>query len=285
MSSAFDEVKHAMTQIGEAWDALIPRLDAARRVLAQSTSLAAELGESGRRDLDQAAHALTELSATLAADPLSVAPAEVDAVARSLEAIHADLGSSAALRRELDARVSGARALLDELRTAVSAGQAAHEEAAVKISVPAAPPALELPGDLEAELTELVTLARGGAWRDARRMLDAWTARTAALLDEAQRVLAANRAPVQARNDFRALLEAYQVKAKRLGLIEDRQVAAIFAEAHEALYNAPTDLALVGQLIRRYQESLGTSTAGPGGAAMRCERPGCDGHDRRWLLR
>ena len=261
MSSAFDEVKAAMSEIGAAWEVQLPRLETARGALAQSTALAAELGESGREDLNRAAHELNELGARLLADPLAVTPTEVDTLTRSLAAIDADLSASAALRRELDAKASAAGDLLDELRTTITAGQAAHQEVTVKIAVPAAPAALELPEDLEPQLAELVTVAREGAWRDARHMLDEWTARTRALLAEAQRVLAANRAPIHARNDFRALLEAYQVKAKRLGVLEDPRVAAIFDEAHTALYNAPTDLALVGQLIRRYQEALSGGAA------------------------
>ena len=53
-----------------------------------------------------------------------------------------------------------------------------------------------------------------GAWREARRRLDGWNERTSALLDEAERILRANRAPIESRNQFRALLDAYQVKAK-----------------------------------------------------------------------
>jgi HPt (histidine-containing phosphotransfer) domain-containing protein len=263
MSRAFDQVKAVIAQIGAVWEALIPRLEAARRVLADSAALAAELGEAGRGDLDQASHQLAGLSATVSADPLAVAPATVDAVARSLDAIHADLDASAALKREFDARVAGARSLLDELRRAITDGQAAHREVTVKISVPAAPAALEIGDGVERELAELITVARGGGWREARRMLDAWTASAHASLEDAQRILAANRAPIQARNDFRSLLEAYQVKAKRLGLLEDPAAASIFDQAHEALYNAPTDLALVGQLIRRYQELLSGSPSAP----------------------
>jgi hypothetical protein len=263
MSTAFDEVKAAMSEIGGAWEVQLPRLEAARCVLAESTALAAELGESGREDLDQAARALGDLSTALLADPLAVAPAEVEVLTSALEAIHADLSASTALRRELDARVSAARMLLDELGAAITAGQAAHQEATVKIAVPAVPAAVELPEDVEPQLTELVTMAREGAWREARHVLDAWTNRTRVLLDEAQRLLAANRAPIEARNDFRALLEAYQVKAQRLGVLEDARVASIFDEAHEALYSAPTDLARVGQLIRRYQEALGAFPPAP----------------------
>lgn len=54
-----------------------------------------------------------------------------------------------------------------------------------------------------------------------------------------------------------------QVKAKRLGVVEDPSVASIFTEAHEALHNAPTDLGLAGRLIRRYQQALGATPSTP----------------------
>ncbi len=73
----------------------------------------------------------------------------------------------------------------------------------------------------------------------------------------------ANRAPIEARNQLRALLEAYQVKAGRLGAVEDPELARIFAQAHQALYTAPTDLALVAQLVRRYQEILSAARPAP----------------------
>jgi hypothetical protein len=78
-------------------------------------------------------------------------------------------------------------------------------------------------------------------------------------LEDALRTHLANRAPIEARDQFRALLEAYQVKAKRLGLLEDPRLADIFDRAHDALYTAPTDLALAARLVRSYQESLSGS--------------------------
>ena len=41
--------------------------------------------------------------------------------------------------------------------------------------------------------------------------------------------------------------------------IEDPELARIYAQAHDALYTAPTDLARVAQLVRRYQEILGAA--------------------------
>ena len=129
----------------------------------------------------------------------------------------------------------------------------------LKVSLPAAPEPPVLTDDLRAELDSIASLARAGAWRDARGKLDAWTSRTEALLDQTRQAARANRAPVEARNQFRALLEAYQVKAQRLGVVEDPELEQTFARAHEALYTAPTDLALVAQLVRRYQELIGSA--------------------------
>jgi hypothetical protein len=263
MSDAFDGVKTVVAQFGEAWETLTPRLTAAQGVLDQTQALAALLGESGRTDLAEAEDRLHRLTAALTSDPLSVAPADVSRLVDSLEAIRHDLEATAALRRDLDARLADSRALLTQLRSALDEGRAAHEELVVKIAVPSAPAALELREDFDGELDQIVALARSGAWRDARRRLDQWTAQGRALLDDAQRILLANRAPIEARNQLRALLEAYQVKAVRLGAVEDAELERIFAEAHQALYTAPTDLAMVAQLVRRYQEILSAARPAP----------------------
>ena len=262
MSRAFDGVNAAVAEIGDAWNTLTPRLSAARSVLEQSQALAASLGD-GRTDLGEAADRLTRLTAALASDPLSVAPTDLDRLTDSLDAIRRDLEATVALRRDLDARLADSRALLAQLHAANDEGRDAHEELLVKIAVPSAPPALELREELDGELDRIATLARSGAWRDARRRLDQWTGEVHERLDEARRVLHANRAPIEARNQLRAVLEAYQVKASRVGAVEDPELERIFAQAHQALYTAPTDLALVAQLVRRYQELLSAARPAP----------------------
>ncbi|MBV9415138.1 MAG: hypothetical protein JO363_09190, partial [Solirubrobacterales bacterium] len=212
MSQAFNEVGSVVAQFGQAWDTLTPRLTAARGVFDRARALADSLGESGRTGLEDAADRLTRLTGTLAADPLSVEPMDVDRLSESLEAIRRELEAANALRGELDAKVANARRLLTELQRVVDEGRAAHEELLMKIAASSAPPTLELPSNLEGELGQIAAVARAGGWRDAHRRLHQWTADTRALLDDAQRILRANRAPIEARNQLRALLEAYQVK-------------------------------------------------------------------------
>jgi hypothetical protein len=249
-------VKLVIAAIGQAWETLIPRLDGARRTLQDNRRLADEIGERHRGDLESVAGELETLQAVVSADPLAVQTPAVDAVVRILDEIHRDLEQSAGQKQGFDARALTARELLGQLRGTIREAQLAHEELQVKIAVPGAPPVTDATAELEARLTEITELARHGEWREARRALEQWTHRTRELLAAADRALKANRAPIEARNQFRALLEAYQVKAKRLGRLEDPELAATFARAREALFTAPTDLAVAAQLVRRYQQAL-----------------------------
>jgi hypothetical protein len=264
MSIAFDEVKTVVARIGGAWEVLIPQLDGVRVLLKECERTAEEVGEPGRHDLGLAAEALARLNAAVTRDPLSVVPDEIEELRSSVVAIQQDLEGTAALRREFDARLLQARELLERLRVIAQEGEAAHAETTVKISVPAAPQPLTQDEFDDTELREFAALAGRGAWRDARRALERSTVRANELLEEAQRILDANRAPIEARNQFRALLEAYRVKASRLGLVEEPDLVEIFDAARRELYTAPTDLAAAGQLVRRYQQALsGSQGAAP----------------------
>ena len=258
MSGAFDEVKTVVARFGRR----LGCADSARERRAdgrstQAQALAAGLGEHHRRDLDEAARAVARLAASASADPLSTAPGDLDRLIDSLHEIRRDLDATAALRREFDARLADARGLLASLETTAGEGRAAHEEALVKISVPTAPEPPAPPDDLGAELDEIAALARSGAWREARHKLDAWTSRTEALLDEARQAAARQPGPDRGTQPVQSPargLPGEGAAARASSRIPELE--QIFARAHEALYTAPTDLALVAQLVRRYQERI-----------------------------
>src|SRR6185437_95050 len=54
MSATFDEVKTVLSEIGSAWERLVPAIDDARGRLHAATELAAELHEGSRSDLQAA---------------------------------------------------------------------------------------------------------------------------------------------------------------------------------------------------------------------------------------
>jgi len=260
MSSLFDEIKSVSSRIGGAWETLIPKLDDARSLRLQCSRLAGELGQSCAREVEPGSERLDEMNASVTADPLSVQSSDVDQVAAQLRALRDELQDTVELQRGFDARALEARELLDQLRAAVAEALAAREQLLAKIVTPTAPTAPQLRGDLERELADTAGLARAESWREARAALENWTARANAQLRDAQATRDACRAPIEARNQFRALLDAYQVKAKRLGRLEDPEVAQILRRARDKLYRAPTDLSLAAQLIRSLQHALSDPT-------------------------
>jgi hypothetical protein len=272
MSDGFEIARAAVVEIGVAWEALTPRVEAVRRLSAEVERRAADQGETARRDLVEAGRQLATLDDALAKDPLAIASDQVDELGRALEAIRADLEATAELARDHVARLGLARRAITELGTLARAVQTADAELIVKVAgTVAVRPTLALePGPLEAALAEVAALVDAGAWPEARTALDSWTVKTRASLAEARRALRALREPIEARNQFRGLLDAYQAKASRLGLIEDPELAEVFAQARHELHTAPTDLVVVGELVHRCQAAL--SLPVPARAMPRRER-------------
>jgi uncharacterized protein YhaN len=261
MSSAFDEVNAVLSEIGSAWERLLPAIDDARQRLHVAAELVAELHPTGRADLDAAERRLTALAATVTADPLAVDPGEISTLVQGVDEIRSGLEADMALKRGFEARMLQAREAVEQLASLGQELSAARQELLLKISVSGALPPPSDDAALVQELEEIAALARSGAWSQARAQLDVWTERIDEGRDEIQRMLQASRAPIEARNQLRALLDAYQVKANRLGVVEEPEAADAYARAQAALYNAPTDLRAAAQLVRAYQEIVNGSSA------------------------
>jgi hypothetical protein len=255
MSTSFDEAKAVFAQLAGAGRDTLPSLRAAQDRIADAIALAERLGVRSRPDLVAAERSLAPLADRVLHDPLSVQPAEVEAVARSVDAIGAELAGMVALSEEIVGRLDRARGQLAGLRTLAREGAAAHDALAARIVAPAPAP-IEVGAELDRGLERISQLADCGDWPGAHAALARWTESLDALRDRAQTIVAANRAPIESRNELRGLLDAYQAKAGRLGLIEEPQLASLFERAREALYIAPTDLAAAGELVRDCQDGV-----------------------------
>ena len=231
-----EEAGAIVAQAGAAWLALTPRIAAA-----------ADAIQAG--GLDGLRAECERLSAELAADPLSVEQAQVDA----LEHAVADL---AALREETGARIAAARALMDSVEAAQRDGEAAHELVLAKIANPSVPAPRRVLADLADGLRDVEALVERARWLEARDALADWTGSANAELQRALAIAAANRAPIERRNQLRGLLKAYQGKARTRRALEEREIVALFEGAQHELYTAPTDLGVATALITRYQEAL-----------------------------
>jgi hypothetical protein len=251
MAAAFDEANAALAALTAPWDVLTPRLAHAGDALREATAGAEPDALAGARRR----HA--ELSALLAHDPLAVAPDSVAALEASVAAIAGEAQAIAELRAGVDERLTRARELLRALEQAREEALSARETAVAKILAPdvAEPP--DAAGLAEA-LAQVERLTAAGRWRQAHEGLARWTARADAALAQARAATAANRAPVEARNQLRGRLDAYRAKARALRLLETPAVAELHERAHRALFAAPTDLAQAEQLVARYQQALST---------------------------
>ena len=240
---AAEEASAIVADASAAWGALTPRIAAAGGAI-----------EAG--GLDGLRGACERLGADLAADPLSVDPARVAALEQAIVDARRELADLAGLREETAARIAAARALMDSVEAAQRDGEAAHELVLAKIANPSVPSPRRVLSELAGALREIESLVERARWAEARDALAAWTGDATAELERALAIAAANRAPIEQRNQLRGLLKAYQGKARSLRALEDGEIVALFEGARHELYTAPTDLGVATELITRYQEAL-----------------------------
>ncbi len=258
MRAAFDQVVAVIGACSQKWGAVEAKLRPLEDQLAAAQRLADDAGEQHHPELARARSQLASMRAMLACDPLAASDGSVDGLATSLSSVSDDLGRVLQLRTNLAARLSEAHALMADLRATTEAATDAQAEALTKIVRPAViEPRSQ--ADNDQELERVAAMSAQGDWRAAANLLVQWTTRCRDALAQAQRALAANRAPLATRDELRGRLDAYRGKAYRLGLLEDPTVAALYARAQAVLFTAPTDLDEADQLVRRYQQAL----AGP----------------------
>lgn len=240
---AAEDASAIVATAGTVWTGLSPRVAAAGAAI-----------EAGGLDGTRAAY--DRLSADLAADPLSVDPAQVDALERAVEDERRERAELAALREGAAARIAAARALLESVEAAQRDGETAHELVLAKIAAPSVPEPRHVLSQLAAGLREIESLVELARWIEARDALTRWTTDATAELEQALATAAANRAPIERRNQLRGMLKAYHGKARSLRALESSEIADLFDRAERELYTAPTDLGAAAELLTRYQEAL-----------------------------
>ena len=211
-----------VSEVGAIWERLTPRL--------------AALGEGREQE---------RLMAALRADPLGFDPASIDALEEAAE-----------LREQASARLDAARELLGRVEEAQRSAETAHREVLEKVGGAQVPAPRQALSELDTGLRAVESLLAQEAWSDAGKALVAWTNEATRELDQARAVAAANRAPLERRNQLRGLLKAYEAKARGVRALEREEVAGLFEQAERALYSAPVDLDAAADLVERYGGAL-----------------------------
>jgi hypothetical protein len=255
-----DRASTLIGQLGTAWRNAVPRLDALRARLAQAAATADTLGMPGDPELAAARTVVDDVTAQATADPLG---AEIDAADRLVERVELRLSELARTRAGIGADLDAADRRLEEIVGLLAAGAGARAAAEDRIVDPGglvAPiDAAELDtGDraLRPWLARIRAQAGAGAWPAAAKGLEQWREEAGALHARATAVAAANRAPLERRNDLRGLLDAYRAKAAAQGLAEDPALTERYRSAREALYAYRCDVRRAETLVREYGRAI-----------------------------
>jgi chromosome segregation ATPase len=258
----------AIKQLGTAWRNAVPRLDALRVRLVNATTSAEALGMPGAPELAAARTVVDDVTAQAAADPLG---ADLDEAEQLVQRVEERLAELARTRASIGADLDAAEARLEDLARLIAAGRGARKAAEDRILAPgglATPldPAELDTGDraLRPWLKRIRAQAAAGAWPAAAKGLEQWQEEADALHARAGAVAAANRAPLERRNDLRGLLDAFRAKAAALGLAEDPALTERYRSAREALYAYRCDVRRAETLVREYGRAIELPPSGGG---------------------
>ena len=255
-AALLDSAAGVVSAVTEAWDALLPRLRSTEEQFAQLSQRAEAVGEDAVLKTPKLQAALERQRESLTTDPLSVAGDDLDPIDVMLAELKREIESAERLKTEAAGEFQRARTILAALRGSEQAAAAAHQECTLKIASPAIPPAVAIDGALVQQFGRAEALSQEGNWLVAQRELHDWMARASELAKRLDENLAANRRPLEERNQLRGRLDAYRSKVHRLGMIEDPSLSALYNAARDALFTAPTDLDAAGDLVERYQRAV-----------------------------
>lgn len=200
---------------------------------------------------------IAELLAVSATDPLSLTPADVEqrvrVIAADVDRRSAELAELAALQANWIDVVAETAGQLDALRAAVAS--AAEVRAEVERTVVAGPLPVheDAEPDLRAQLHSLTAQADTKPDAVALRTL---RHRIAAALQVARDDEELAQGLLDRRMELKGRLTAYQAKAARLDLGEDRDLLASSRIASGLLHRRPCDLRAVTRAVADYRELL-----------------------------
>ncbi|MFC4857615.1 hypothetical protein [Actinophytocola glycyrrhizae] len=257
MRQAFDTVTAVLAAAESAWSAAIGRLDPLDARLHTVSVLAESVGAAGhdvsviRGDLDKAREmVLTDVLTVHATDPLS-------GIERRISELETRLAGLAQVRDRFTARVAALESVLSDVEAIEATARQTYPAMVEKIAAPGLP----VPGDqasatLRERLRRLTARLGTSGWDVLAREADELDRFAANALESTRTALRAITGLLDRRAELRGRLEAYQVKAARLGHAEDPGLTRLHGEAQQILFTAPCDLAAATRALNRYRQAI-----------------------------
>ena len=262
MRRSFDGVGDVVAGAESVWN---ETADGLSEVGAELDAAKKQLGDTGD---DEAAAALAaardelgRLRDLLNADPLalwqggSVDTARLGRLRKQAAAAAARAAEIARVRADAQRRIAAAAAAVSAAAAACADAVAARDRAAARIAAAELPPPPAEAVGLDVRLAALDKLKAAGRWGRLAEELGTIEAEATAAGQRCRDTQQAAAALLDRRNELRGLLDAYQIKAARLGAAEDSELSRLYDQAHELLWTAPCDLAAAAAAVTRYQQA------------------------------
>lgn len=271
MDAAFTKATPVVVAADEVWSAFVARLDPLDDRLDAARELAASLGLGEARhplftELGAIGDALAEVRAVAFADPLSLYQGEPGAghpdltrvtdLDNRLAAVRSQLDPLAEVRSELDALVGRAEVAIDGVAEAEAVTRKAYDRVLDKIAAPAIAAVPDESAGLRVRLRGIRELVAKQRWPRVAEELTALGTATDAALGRIQDVGDTASALLGRREELRGRLDAYRVKAARLHLSEDAEIASCYQQAYDLLWTSPCDLRAATRALVRYQQAI-----------------------------
>jgi hypothetical protein len=246
MVKEFQAAKDAVMAVDKAWSTLAPMLDSTRARIAALRARAKTPIE-----LDSAERALDEICAKVKADPLGASV--------SIDGVEAALAAHERVHREIESAFAAAHAQLEAVVHLHTDAVDACRQSRLKIAAAAALPSPAAKDKVEGLCDWLRRLEK----KYAEGMVDPvavglrnWSAAAEDCMAQERAALAANRTPLDARNELRGRLDAFKAKARAYGVAEDDTLAALAHQAEAILHTRPTDLDRATAAVTAYERAL-----------------------------
>jgi hypothetical protein len=259
MVAAFTIARDIFIAIEMAWTELESKLITTHQSLIELQQLAQKLGVSVPASLITAQTNFTNLQAQIDRDPLGIDRTFSQDITPLINQTRRELETLCQQRQQLQSDFIAAPKYLQQLRQLNQDSIATLAECQAKIShnLPTfAPLSAETLTELEQWLGRLVTKFDAGIIPPVRVGLTNWLDRVHSHTVAVRSNLAANRLPLDTRQELRGRLDALTAKALAKRQVEDPILADLAAQARQLLYTSPTDLDLAKKLVRGYEQRL-----------------------------
>ncbi|MEU8797029.1 hypothetical protein [Spirillospora sp. NPDC048819] len=273
MTPLYEEVAQAVAALDTVWSALLSRLAEVEAERRAAEDLLHSLG-GAEPELDRLRAELDAVAALVRGDPMALARGDradtgrLDVIRTGLAEVRRGLEEAERVRDGFADRLRGVAAVLDLLRGTEAEARRLRDEVLAKIASPVLPDLPDMSASLADRLAAVgrpgqgAAAARGGGWTDlAARVADLEKAANGAL-ERARETAGVIRGLLDRREELRGRLEAYRVKAARLGHAEDAELARIYDRARGMLWTSPCDLRKATVTLSEYQQAINARAKG-----------------------